>query len=61
MYAYELDALTEEFKIESGHSMCHPETCSCWTFRVYSADGENVLNTDSSLDVKKFCGIKDNK
>ena len=57
MRAYELDALTKDFNIETGHRMCHQETCSCWNFRVYNLDGENVLNSDSSKEVLWFCGI----
>jgi hypothetical protein len=58
MRAYELDDLTNDFRIKTGHGMCHPETCSCWNFRVYDLDGNNVLNSDSSKEVMEFCVIK---
>jgi len=55
MRAFELDEQFKDFKIESGHYMCHPETCTCWNFRVYDLEGNNVLNTDSSNSVIEFC------
>jgi len=57
MRAYELDALTKDFRIETGHGICHPETCQCWEFRVYDLKGKNVLNSDSSKEVMLFCKI----
>jgi len=55
MRAFELDEQFKDFKSESGHYMCHPETCTCWNFRVYDLEGNNVLNTDSSNSVIEFC------
>lgn len=60
MYPHELNKLTEKFIVESGHGMCHPETCSCWNFRVYKIKpvdkkrGENVLNSDGLDEVKDY-------
>jgi hypothetical protein len=54
MYASELSKLTDNFTVKSGHDMCHPETCCCWNFRVYDLNGNNVLNSDSSEEVKSF-------
>jgi hypothetical protein len=58
MRAYELNELTSNFEIKSGHYMCHPETCQCWEFRVYDLEGNNVLNSDSSKEVIDFCKIE---
>ncbi|EGR5926744.1 hypothetical protein BS028_08030 [Vibrio parahaemolyticus] len=59
MNAYELNELTPKYLVESGHNRCHPETCTCWNFRVFEktsngSKGENVLNSDSSKEVKQF-------
>ena len=43
------------FKVVSGHDRCHPETCTCWDYRVYDVNGVNVLNTDSYDELIKFC------
>ena len=55
MRALELDEQFKDFKIESGHNVCHPETCSCWDIRVYDLNGNNVLNTNSVNRVIEFC------
>lgn len=43
------------YKIKSGHSMCHPETCSCWDYHVYNTEtGEVVLQTDDFDEAKEY-------
>lgn len=59
MYPHEFNKLTKKFIVESGHGLCHPETCTCWEFRLYtvnrhSVKGINVLNTDSASDVSEY-------
>ena len=64
MNCVELDRLTPKYIVDTGHGMCHPETCTCWNFRVYEKDrsgkkGKNVLNSDSSKDVMVFLSEND--
>lgn len=52
-----LDKLRSRFpslKFESGHDMCHPETCSCWNIRVYDGT-KNVHNCDYLNQTVEFC------
>lgn len=50
----ELRSMFPSLKFESGHEMCHPETCSCWNIRVY--DGvKNIYNGDYFNQTVIFC------
>lgn len=60
MYASDLNELTTKYRVDSGHGMCHPETCCCWNYQVYKTGTyQNVLNADSSECVKKFLSEND--
>ena len=63
----ELSKINPNIEAESGHTMCHPETCTCWNIRLYATKdftsingnhyrkGENLFNTDSYASAEKFC------
>lgn len=62
----ELNKASPKARVDWGHELCHPETCSCWNYMVYALcnidlphisyrKGENIYNTDSSEDAYKFC------
>lgn len=46
----------QKYVIESGHTMCHPETCCCWNYRIKQLVGIKagetpyVYNTDNRDD-----------
>lgn len=64
MTSSELNEMTSKYIIEPGHNRCHPETCTCWNFRVFEMGsdgkkGNNVLNSDSSNEVKRYLSEND--
>lgn len=62
MHPSELNELTTKYKVKSGHNRCHPETCTCWNFMVYLADGSShgsVFSSDGSSEVKEFLRTND--
>lgn len=47
-----------KYKIISGHYMCHPETCSCWDYKVVEIGKEHhpsMLCTDDYNEAKEYC------
>lgn len=41
------------YQIESGHRMCHPETCTCWNWRIWdNKQNRYVYNSDDRKDAE---------
>ncbi|AHJ10552.1 hypothetical protein Spp001_44 [Shewanella phage Spp001] len=55
MVISKLRKLYPNLKFESGHDMCHPETCSCWNIRIYDDKNINLFNCDSGAEAIRFC------
>lgn len=53
--AEQFNSASKELTIVSGHRTCHPETCSCWDYRVTeTATGKFVTDTDSREHVAYY-------
>lgn len=57
----DLNKLSKRFRVDWGHKHCHPETCTCHNYLVYSLnrqgkliDATPVLGTDSVNEVLEF-------
>lgn len=47
-----------KYKVISGHYMCHPETCTCWDWKVINVDkphGPSELCTDDRKEADEYC------
>lgn len=45
------------YKVVSGHNMCHPETCTCWDWKVIDTDnpyGPSKLCTDNRKQADEY-------
>ena len=45
------------YKVVSGHNMCHPETCTCWDWKVIDTEkpyGPSKLCTDNRKQADEY-------